>query len=402
MHFSSSGRLIKVPKPLVAAVVSSDRVREAPHSFYRYPGRFSPLFAREAINAFSLPGDTVLDPFCGGGTCVVEAVALGRNSAGFDINSLATFLAKTKTTPLSKRDRAEILDWLDCAHLWPRPSQGPPIGYELDSKYYLRNLPLTARLFIKDLLAAIELLSSAKQNAFVRMVLLGVAQGGLDCRTSIPRKSALKKEFSIKLRVALDEFDSFLGNASFAASTQRSRLHTRRRIFQGSAEDSVIHQRIPSSWLPAKLVVTSPPYPGVHVVYHRWQVLGRRETPAPYWIANQRDGAGESHYLLGPRSEPQLTTYYKRLHSVFSNIRPLLADDALVVQLVAFSDPSWQVEKYLYVMKQSGYRELKVHGNTISTLDGRIWRRVPGRKWYANNRGAIAASNEVMLIHTPS
>lgn len=33
------------------------------------------------------------------------------------------------------------------------------------------------------------------------------------------------------------------------------------------------------------LILTSPPYPGVHVLYHRWQVQGRKETPAPFWIA---------------------------------------------------------------------------------------------------------------------
>ena len=37
------------------------------HCFYRYPARFSPLFVASAIEAFSQPGDTVLDPDMGGG-----------------------------------------------------------------------------------------------------------------------------------------------------------------------------------------------------------------------------------------------------------------------------------------------------------------------------------------------
>lgn len=36
------------------------------HNFYRYPARFSPWFARGAINAFSKQGDLVLDPYMGG------------------------------------------------------------------------------------------------------------------------------------------------------------------------------------------------------------------------------------------------------------------------------------------------------------------------------------------------
>ena len=43
-----------------------------------------------------------------------------------------------------------------------------------------------------------------------------------------------------------------------------------------------------------RLVVTSPPYPGVHILYHRWQVDGRKEAPLPFMIANRLDGAGSS------------------------------------------------------------------------------------------------------------
>ena len=46
-------------------------------------------------------------------------------------------------------------------------------------------------------------------------------------------------------------------------------------------------------WRAPQLVVTSPPYPGVHVLYHRWQVDGRKEAPLPFMIANKLDGAGQ-------------------------------------------------------------------------------------------------------------
>jgi len=60
-----------VPDSLVAAVSNREKVTGAPHDFYRYPARFSPVFAREAIKTFTQPGDFVLDPFCGGGTTLV-------------------------------------------------------------------------------------------------------------------------------------------------------------------------------------------------------------------------------------------------------------------------------------------------------------------------------------------
>jgi DNA modification methylase len=57
------------------------------HNFYRYPARFSPKFVRAVIKAFSEPGDLVLDPFMGGGTTLVEALAQGRSAIGVDIRS---------------------------------------------------------------------------------------------------------------------------------------------------------------------------------------------------------------------------------------------------------------------------------------------------------------------------
>src|SRR5207237_7520769 len=59
------------------------------------------------------------------------------------------------------------------------------------------------------------------------------------------------------------------------------------------------------------LVLTSPPYPGVHVLYHRWQIRGRQETPAPYWITGMTDGNGASFYTFGDRQEKGLTSYFQ-------------------------------------------------------------------------------------------
>ncbi len=45
------------------------------------------------IRCWSKPGDTVLDPFCGGGTTLLVANQLGRQSIGYEINAKAFDLA---------------------------------------------------------------------------------------------------------------------------------------------------------------------------------------------------------------------------------------------------------------------------------------------------------------------
>jgi DNA modification methylase len=49
-------------------------------------GVFPMALARRAILQYSNPGDTIVDPFFGSGTTVVEAVLNGRNAVGYDTN----------------------------------------------------------------------------------------------------------------------------------------------------------------------------------------------------------------------------------------------------------------------------------------------------------------------------
>ena len=389
-----------VPKSLIAAVSNRDKVTGAPHDFYRYPARFSPIFAREAIKTFTKPGDFVLDPFCGSGTTLVEALSLGRRAAGMDVSSLAAFLARTKTTAISVHDKREIAAWLSAVEKEnPRKNLDSYEVVDAETYYYLRNLPEEARAFLFWVFERLTDLPKLRQQKFTRLILLGTGQWGLDCKNSVPQAAEFKAEFCRRLRDAMGQFFDYASDVAMANDIPRCQLSSLRRVINRSSEKCGEDGRIPESWLPAKLVLTSPPYPGVHVVYHRWQIFGRKETPAPFWLANQRDGAGESHYLLGPRDEDALVTYYARLKSVFSSVLSLLDEKSIVVQLVAFSNPVWQLKTYLETMREAGFVELEADCEASEKVRGRIWREVPGRKWYANKRGEIPASKEVMLIH---
>lgn len=66
------------------------------HNFCWYPSRFIPIIPAHLIQALSRPNETVFDPFCGAGTTLIEAIKLGRNTVGIDLNPVACFIAKTK------------------------------------------------------------------------------------------------------------------------------------------------------------------------------------------------------------------------------------------------------------------------------------------------------------------
>ena len=57
--------------------------RYTPESM-RHPGKMLPAIAATVIEAFTCPGDLVVDPMCGIGTTLVEAIHLGRDAAGVE------------------------------------------------------------------------------------------------------------------------------------------------------------------------------------------------------------------------------------------------------------------------------------------------------------------------------
>lgn len=78
-----------------------EKTKTYTHGIHTYPAMFIPQVARRLLETYSKKGDTVCDIFCGSGTALVESKLLGRNAYGIDLNPLAIFLAKAKTTPIN-------------------------------------------------------------------------------------------------------------------------------------------------------------------------------------------------------------------------------------------------------------------------------------------------------------
>ena len=62
-----------------------------------------PAIARQAIAAYSQPGDRVLDPMCGIGTTLVEAIHLGRDAFGVELESRWANLASANIAHACRR-----------------------------------------------------------------------------------------------------------------------------------------------------------------------------------------------------------------------------------------------------------------------------------------------------------
>jgi len=383
----SEGNLDRLRESLATTAYTSGST----HHFYHYPARFHPDIAREVISAFSPKGSWVLDPFMGGGTSIVEGLALGRKMIGVDINALARFVGNVRTRPLSKTDESAIREWADRASdqlqesdlSWVR-AEGVP------------NLPPATELFMAGAMQLSEGMLPRRRD-FARAALLRLGQWALDCRDfKAPRRSHLAHrlpEYVDDMLHGMREFVSACRKSGVAKNAISGRRLLLNRSAVGLAQDVGLRDVIGKP----RLVFTSPPYPGVHVLYHRWQYRGRRETPAPYWIANVLDGSGTSYYCGGSRTPTGVRNYFNMIVGAFGSVAELMHPEGIVVQIVGFSNVSEQLPLYLTAMQQAGFDEIR----SAHLEEGRLKRRVANRKWYAKLQGDVDAATEFLLVHRP-
>ncbi len=71
------------------------------HNFHPYSAKFIPQLPGYLIRSLSSQDETILDPFCGSGTTLVEAKLLGRRSIGVDIHPLGAFMSRVKSTKIA-------------------------------------------------------------------------------------------------------------------------------------------------------------------------------------------------------------------------------------------------------------------------------------------------------------
>lgn len=378
----------------IADLRSTKPVQGLTHQYYRYPARFSPQFVRSIIQAFTKPGDTILDPFMGGATTVVEALSLGRRVIGVDLNPIALFVARVKSTPLSTHEIARTRD-VAAKIKGQEVSLGRYAITRIHDPLFV-NVPWWIRRTVLRLRHYIERTKEGAVRDFLRCGLLRTAQWALDCREVLPNSTEFITEFCENISLMSDAMELYREALLSAGIRSRSACLSRRRLFLADSASLDQDRHVPPAWRPIQLVLTSPPYPGVHVLYNRWQVRGRRETRAPFLILNQPDGHYASHFTFGPREGSD--SYFETLETIYRSVGSLVTSRSLLVQLVSFANPAQDVTRYLRAMQTAGFAECCL-GDIGFRGRRRVRRTVPNRKWYFRYRVDAPEAKELLLFH---
>lgn len=322
------------PGPVIAPLVSLDGLRDAAsvrdrlaavdwsftedatgylgHDLHPYPAKYIPQIPANLIEALSLRGEMVWDPFGGSGTTALEALLAGRRVVSTDVSPLATEIAGAKCTALGQEQRDELrkceahvsalaeardrVSLLDAA--WPRVRARVPEIPKRDDWF-----TASATRELAYLLDEIARLRDPDAKQFARVVLssLVVWASNQDSETRYTRRDK-----SLAPGDVLGRFGSLLADALEAHAGVEPLLGYRRATV---ATLDARHVDAPGQNVvgpeSVDLVVTSPPYANAtdYHLYHRFRLFWLGHDPVAMsraeigsHLRHQREGSGFDSY----------------------------------------------------------------------------------------------------------
>lgn len=256
--------------------------RAAPvHRWVPWIAGYSQQFVEDALDRHITGYGTVLDPFAGVGTTLVEADRMGHEAIGFEINPYAAFASRTKLKAhrvdkdMLCRAIADFRTFLDHAAVSAAvPRSEPPAGFHTRAAFYSPKV-LRKVLLVQDFIAELETVRVAElfRLSFAATM---VQYSNYSYEPSLGRKATVGRpdvdDFPVMETIA-EKLDQMAEDAIWYRKSRNTRRRRDGRVACQSFFDG--YQEVsPKS---VDLLVTSPPYLNN---YH----YNRNTRPHLYWL----------------------------------------------------------------------------------------------------------------------
>lgn len=250
------------------------------HRWVPWIAGFSSRFVQDAIGRYLSGRGVVLDPFCGVGTTLVEAVLLGHSAIGFEINPYAALACRMKLQA-SQIAIDELRDEIsrfgkfynDGIATDYTPRSTPPAGFKTRSDFYSAKV-LHKVLLVQDFITTID--NPCLQNLFkLAFASTMVRYSNYSYEPSLGRRASAGKpdidDFPVD-RVILEKLLEMAEDIVWFQKTLSTRLISWRVL-----NDSFFAYRKYLNPGSVDLIITSPPYLNN---YH----YNRNTRPQLYWL----------------------------------------------------------------------------------------------------------------------
>jgi DNA modification methylase len=242
------------------------------HAMHSYPAKFVPQIPSWAIRYAKLNVDeTVLDPFCGCGTTLVEARIAGINSYGIDMNPIARLITRVKATPLylGKPEliyvaAKKLMEQIQNDHSEVELRDQPDVNLHYNWRFWFSEDVMKQLIKIKRNIRSFD-----PPNVKEETESMAIRDFFLVCLSSIIKRVSYLDEDQIKVRRSLLKMKQGVPsplqafNAAVQKNLRRMWYFTRKCSRYPKAIAKVIGDDARSIRLPdssVDLIVTSPPY----------------------------------------------------------------------------------------------------------------------------------------------
>lgn len=355
------------------------------HGYHRYVGRFPSHLIRALINYFGAGNnDTILDPFCGSGTTLVEARMLGAPAIGIEISPLSAIISSVKSKyPESGIDPIKTIKEL--TGFYQQKCNAFCAGHDIEYYSYEdilnRNgnlIPVFAnheKWLTKEALlgTSIVLEYISSQKGYIRDFLIVALSAKMRSIGNVD-VDVVRAEYRKTPRVGVDVLKLVSTQITKMARAGRDMLITHQGIV-GSAESIKVLETnaLQADITPGSIahIITSPPYGVESLSYLRTHLLSFRVLESlievdPY---NFNNGVIGSEYLLNETIEIKNFKVSSCSNTYSDFFNPLLKkcttenDRRRVVMMMKFFEDMHEMISKFYLWMKPGGKVAFVIGN---------------------------------------
>ena len=319
-------------------------------SIHPYPAKFITELPRALLEALPIPpGTAVLDPFCGGGTTLVECQRGEWPSVGIDLNPIACLMARVKTAPRP----LDLKEVAVCAVDRARRAVDvmiPPLP-NLDHWF---NRP------VQHALAALTEAVGAAPNASrdtlrlaLSSIIVRVSRQESDTRYAAVDNNVTGSDVFALFRRAAFRLDDVLAGRDYPLASAE--------VFEADTvtfDPSRIGRRI-------GMVITSPPYPNAYEywLYHKYRM---------YWLGfdplavKAREIGARAHFFK--RNHHTEDDFARQMSRTFDLIRAVLVPGGYACFVVGRSRIHGRVVDNAHIVEEAadGFERVFSTERTIS------------------------------------
>lgn len=278
------------------------------HNIYSYHAKFTQEIPRKFIKQYSKEGDTVLDPFCGCGTTLLEGLKLKRNVIGIDLSPIGILCSKVKTYKYDKKEIEAyaklILDVNENQKLIPKfPNREEWFNKEVLDKLGMLNYNINKIDDVKYRELFLLILLSILNNCSRKRKTWNLGYLADNVLPDQDRRVDVIKLYITKINQLYDRKD-FVKNTDYKARCIESDILDVNDIYN------------------VDLVVTSPPYPFAvdFIRYHRL---------ALYWLEKPVEELSSKE--VGARNKRSrknaLNDFFNEMEKVYKHIMSMVKKD---------------------------------------------------------------------------